>query len=311
MISVITPVFNGENYIAETIESVIAQTYTDWEYIIVDDGSTDGTPSLVKKYLNDDRIKYIRKANSGCSSARNRGIENAKGEYIAVLDADDVFYPQKLEMQLEYMEKNPACVALGTNADVVDAMGNIIFTSRQPDSNEEIKSKLPASPFFNSSILFRRIIFGKYEYDERLKCGAEDGYLTNQIAGEGEFMNMNKALIKYRIHPNSKGRRTRKCGDIILAEFAKLKTKQTLDDYEIERLNKISEKLKSSYKNEYNSYLCYLYFTYNEKIKRQKFSTYIFNSIKNYPFNLYNYYYLFLYLLPANMLKRYYNKEWL
>ena len=108
MVSVITPSHNTEKYIARTMDSVLAQTYNDWEMIIVDDLSTDNSPSIIESYAEKDpRIKLIRsKEKSGASGARNRAIEEANGKYIAFLDADDLWMPQKLEKQIEFMTEH-------------------------------------------------------------------------------------------------------------------------------------------------------------------------------------------------------------
>lgn len=108
MISVITPAYNAEAYVAETIESVLAQTYTDWEMIIVDDCSTDRTYEIAVRYSeNDGRIKVIRhENNSGVAAARNTALDAASGDYVAFLDSDDMWFPDKLRIQYDFMEKH-------------------------------------------------------------------------------------------------------------------------------------------------------------------------------------------------------------
>src|SRR3990170_2838516 len=103
-VSVIIPTYNREKYIVETLQSVFAQTFTDYEVIVIDDGSTDNTADVLRPYL--DRIVYIRKPNGGQGSARNVGIKVAKGEYIAFLDSDDLWMPEKLELQVKYLDNN-------------------------------------------------------------------------------------------------------------------------------------------------------------------------------------------------------------
>ena len=112
LVSIITPCYNGSDYIAETIESVMAQSYSNWEMIVVDDGSKDSTASIVQNYVEKDaRIKLIRQKNKGSAAARNNGIKSAKGRYIALLDSDDVWMPEFLEKQIAFMkEKNAVCV---------------------------------------------------------------------------------------------------------------------------------------------------------------------------------------------------------
>lgn len=107
LVSIIMPSYNTAKFISETIDSVLTQTYTNWELIIVDDCSTDNTDEVVKSFLSDDRIKYIKnEKNSGAAFSRNRALCEAKGKWIAFLDSDDLWLPEKLEKQIAFMEKN-------------------------------------------------------------------------------------------------------------------------------------------------------------------------------------------------------------
>ena len=107
LVSIIMPSYNTAKFISETIESVLAQTYTNWELIIVDDCSTDDTDAVVRPYLADGRIRYIKnEKNSGAAVSRNRALREAKGKWIAFLDSDDLWLPEKLEKQIAFMEQN-------------------------------------------------------------------------------------------------------------------------------------------------------------------------------------------------------------
>lgn len=107
LVSIIMPSYNTAKFISETIESVLAQTYTNWELIIVDDCSTDDTDAVIRPYLADDRIRYIKnEKNSGAAVSRNRALREAKGKWIAFLDSDDLWLPEKLEKQIAFMEQN-------------------------------------------------------------------------------------------------------------------------------------------------------------------------------------------------------------
>ena len=107
LVSIIMPSYNTAKFISETIYSVLTQTYTNWELIIVDDCSTDNTDEVAKPFLSDERIKYIKnEKNSGAAFSRNRALCEAKGKWIAFLDSDDLWLPEKLEKQIEFMEKN-------------------------------------------------------------------------------------------------------------------------------------------------------------------------------------------------------------
>ncbi len=104
MVSVIIPVYNGENMVKEAVDSVLSQTFKDFEVIVVDDGSKDNTRKVLEPYM--DRIKYFYQDNRGVAGARNRGIEESEGVYIAFLDQDDIWLPEKLELQAEYLDRN-------------------------------------------------------------------------------------------------------------------------------------------------------------------------------------------------------------
>ena len=111
-VSVIMPAYNGAKYISAAISSVQAQTFSGWELLIIDDGSTDATAEVVKKHLADSRILYVAQSNRGQAAARNRAIALAKGEWIAFLDQDDLWLPEKLQLQLAAAEREHGDVVL-------------------------------------------------------------------------------------------------------------------------------------------------------------------------------------------------------
>lgn len=125
LISIITPVYNSERFIEQTIRSVIEQTYKNWELILIDDCSTDKSYEIIKKYLcKEKRIKYIRlEKNSGAAVARNIGIQNAEGRFIAFLDSDDIWKANKLEKQIDFMLKNNIGFSF-TSYEIIDEYGN-------------------------------------------------------------------------------------------------------------------------------------------------------------------------------------------
>lgn len=126
LVSIITPSYNTARYIERTIESVKAQTYQNWEMIIVDDCSTDDTDSVVLPYLKDERIKYIKnEVNSGAAVSRNRALREAGGKWIAFLDSDDLWAPEKLEKQISFMKKNGYYFSY-TNYEEIDEKGQTL-----------------------------------------------------------------------------------------------------------------------------------------------------------------------------------------
>ncbi len=124
-VSIIMPTYNRCRFITKAIESVIEQTYSNWELIIVDDGSTDQTSEVVGKYVqNDSRIRYIKQKNAGCAAARNRALAEATGAYIAFIDDDDVYEPNKLQIQVEYLNENPKIGFVYSDSELIDVRGN-------------------------------------------------------------------------------------------------------------------------------------------------------------------------------------------
>lgn len=138
MISVVIPLYNKEHCIATTLQTILAQSYQDYEVVIVDDGSTDGSVSVVER-LCDSRIRLVRQNNAGVSVARNRGIEEARGELIAFLDADDEWKPDYLAIQMMLVEKYPQCDVFATNYEFRDSQGTVTPTT------------IRRLPFFESS----------------------------------------------------------------------------------------------------------------------------------------------------------------
>ena len=119
LVSIIMPSYNTASFIAESIQSVLAQSYKDWELIIVDDCSPDNTDDVVRPYLSDERIKYLKnEKNSGAAVSRNRALREAKGKWIAFLDSDDLWMPEKLEKQIRFMEKNGYCFSYTNYAEI-------------------------------------------------------------------------------------------------------------------------------------------------------------------------------------------------
>ena len=121
LVSVVMPVYNGEKYLAEAIDSILNQTFTDFEFIIVDDGSTDGSAEIIRTYQErDERVRLLQlERNMGIADARNAGIAVAKGEFIAAMDADDASLPERLEQQVQFLRSHPEIGGLGTMGRVV------------------------------------------------------------------------------------------------------------------------------------------------------------------------------------------------
>lgn len=202
-ISVVMSVYNAEKYLKEAIESILSQTFIEFEFIIINDGSTDTSLNIINSY-QDNRIILINQINHGLSKSLNKGIEIAKSDLIARMDADDISLPERLKKQYDYMLKNPDCVVVGTNATLIDQHGNYLYKSKLELTDKQIKLELPESPFFHSSTIFRKMhFFGAKKYPDNIFHYFDDKILWNKLARFGKFANLEEGLIKYRLVPES------------------------------------------------------------------------------------------------------------
>jgi glycosyltransferase involved in cell wall biosynthesis len=203
MLSVVMSVYNAEDFLKSAIESILNQTYRDFEFIIVNDGSSDKSLEIIETY-HDPRIIVINQLNQGLAKSLNNGIRIAKGEFIARMDADDISYSDRFEKQLGFLAVNPDCVVIGGNANCIDIEGNFLFKTNLALTNDEIKSLLPESPFFHSSTIFKKQSFVNVgQYPEEIFQYFEDKVLWNKMSGLGTFNNLPDTLIQYRMVPNS------------------------------------------------------------------------------------------------------------
>jgi glycosyltransferase involved in cell wall biosynthesis len=208
MISVITPAYNSEAFIQQAVESVLSQDFQQWEMIVVDDGSSDRTKEIVREFVaRDSRIRLIENQHGGVSTARNTGIELAKYEWIALLDADDVFLPGKLQMQFEAASRDPEVVLWGTYAYNIGESGRVYDMAQDgPTSRkafELLRKNGSVVMLKNSSTLFRReLALSLGGFDSRYDS-SEDTELWNRMAEHGPVIVIPKPLILYRFHPQS------------------------------------------------------------------------------------------------------------
>jgi glycosyltransferase involved in cell wall biosynthesis len=204
LVSVVIPAFNCDRYIVQAIESVFSQTYSNVEIIVVDDGSTDQTQHTLKPYL--DRIRYIHQQNQGVSAARNRGIEKASGEFIAFLDADDFFLPDKLADQVACFEAKPSLGVVSTGWYMVDEQGKEIIAEHKPWlglPHLNLETWLLWRPVLPSALMLRRKWLETNQFDTRLRY-AEDAELLIRLALMGcESAWLEKLSLGYRKHPSS------------------------------------------------------------------------------------------------------------
>jgi len=208
MISIIIPAYNAEKYITETIDSVLFQTYKDWELIIVDDGSTDDTAKIVKVFCDkDNRIQYFYKENSGVSDTRNYGMEKAKGDYIVFLDSDDVWLNIFLEETLSILKENKNIGVVNTNVQFIDYKSNktSIFYSgvTSSDINKLIFFELQNRTTGPSGTVLRTKLAKKINGFNKDLSNVADKMFYIQISKITTIANINKVLWYYRVHDDN------------------------------------------------------------------------------------------------------------
>ena len=203
LVSVAMAVCNVDHFLAESVEGVLGQTFRDFEFIIVDFGSTDNSKSIVSRYAaSESRIKFGEIPHCSLAEARNAACSLAQGKYIALMDADDVSVPDRLGWQVDFMEKHPEVGALGGAVEWIDTGGKALITRTNPVGNREIQSALlERSPLWQPSVLMRRDAFVGVGGYRSPFAPAEDYDLWLRMAEHFQLGNLRQVVLKYRIHP--------------------------------------------------------------------------------------------------------------
>ena len=204
-VSVIIPAYNAIAYLPKTLASVQQQTFKDFEVLVIDDGSTDSTADWVNS-LSDRNVQLIVQKNGGCASARNRGIQAAKGDYIAFLDADDIWEPSKLEKQAHILETSAAVGVVNTWISNIDSQGQPIGNLGTPDAEGKVWAQvIEENPIMcGSAPMVRRQCFDAVGLFDQSLRSAEDWDMWIRLAKKYEFAVVKEPLVRYRIHPKSK-----------------------------------------------------------------------------------------------------------
>lgn len=205
LVSVVMVTRNADRFLAESIDSILGQSFRDFEFIIVDFGSTDKTKAIVSGYAaRDSRIRLHEVPNCGLSEARNAGCLLARGKYIAIMDADDISVPNRLTLEVDFMEKHPRVGVLGGVTECIDAAGRTLDLQSHnfPSEDHEIRKALAVRcPFCQPTVLIRKeafILVGGYR---AVFAQAEDYDLWLRIAEHFQCANLTEVVLKYRIHP--------------------------------------------------------------------------------------------------------------
>lgn len=221
-ISVVMPVYNGEKYLREAMDSILGQTYTDFEFIIIDDGSKDSSAEIVRSY-DDPRIRFHQNEhNMGVAATLNRGLDLATGEYIARMDADDISLPERFAKQVAYMDEHPEVAVCGCDIELFGARYEKRIFAREP-------KQMRADMFFSCGLahptaMMRGELFGPggFRYNEQFSK-MEDYALWLEVLEKHDISCMPEVLLKYRIHP---GQVTNSTGPEVCAQAQRLKERQ-------------------------------------------------------------------------------------
>lgn len=207
LVSVLMPVYNAEPFLEDAIQSILDQSFNDFEFIIVDDGSSDGSLSILQEFSQKDtRIRLISRENKGISCSRNQLVKLAKGKYLAWMDSDDISLPNRLELMTSWLAANSCYNALGCKTILIDSEGCDICIWNTPMDHDGIDlwhiTGKGGAIVFASSMMLRDAVMSVGGFDEKL-TGAEDLDLFLRLAEKGKIANMDIVLYKYRQHIKS------------------------------------------------------------------------------------------------------------
>lgn len=308
-LTVLLPAYNVERYIAEAIDSVLAQTFKDFEFLIINDGSKDRTLEIIKSYT-DPRIRIIDQANMGLIDTLNKGMAIAAGDIIARIDADDVAFPQRLEHQLNFLNEHPDYVLVGAEVNIIDKDGAFLMKFPPPVgyTHEEISRRIEERcPFNHPSVMFRK--------EAALKAGGypknallfEDHLLWTKMLRIGKVCNLREVLMKYRFNPESVTVDEKWLGK----EFRAIRQRSIENGFVTEedavRLKEIVTS-SGSHKFKQGSYYAmigkkYLWDNPNSRLARANFR----EAIHYYPGNLTTYFLYMFSFFPQNLRVSFYN----
>jgi hypothetical protein len=202
-VSVVMGVFNGERYLREAVESILAQTFGDFEFIIIEDGSTDGTAEILSSYAKGDaRIRVVSQGNTGRAEALNRGIALAKARYVARMDADDISAAYRFKDQVDFLDAHTDVGLIGGAYEQIDAKGASMGTVRFPLSDPEIREAMERdNPICHPAVMFRKAAAEAAGGYRKALLDADDYDLWLRMAERTRFANLGEVVLLYRIHP--------------------------------------------------------------------------------------------------------------
>ena len=205
-LSVVMPVFNAGDFLIESISSVLNQSFTDFEFIVIDDGSTDGSDAVIRKFAaQDNRIVVIARENHGLVASLNEGIARARSNFIARMDADDIAMPNRLHTQIAYLHNHPECVCVGSDIEIMDDKGRklVVWHQLQTDALIQSGALEGHGTICHPSAMFRKDAFVQCGGYRAAMYPAEDLDLWLRLGEVGALANVDQVLLRYRMQPAS------------------------------------------------------------------------------------------------------------
>lgn len=205
-VTVLMPVYNADRFVAQTVESVLAQSFRDFEFLIINDGSTDGSLGILQSYARrDSRLRLVSRPNTGYVVALNEGLQLARGEFVARIDADDLAAPRRLELQVARMRAEPNLVALGSNADAIDEAGRTLGDYDVPPTHEEIEANhlRGSSSIHHPAVMLRPETVKRVGGYRREFMPCEDFDLWLRLGEIGRLANLPEKLLTKRLFVGS------------------------------------------------------------------------------------------------------------
>ncbi len=225
-ISVVMSLYNSAKYLREAVDSVLAQTFANFEFIIIDDGSSDDSVDIVRGY-DDVRIHLVCQKNAGLAAALNHAIDTAKTDFIARMDPDDRCFPERLAKQYQYLQGHADVALVGCAAMYITEGGDEIAAIHKQPYIEQEAMTMPETPCIHPSVMFRRDAFKRAGgYPDVMRYGGEDAVLFNRMLSFSAVANLSDVLLHYRLSPHSMSQRSARFNRLL----REMVCKQVLND---------------------------------------------------------------------------------
>jgi glycosyltransferase involved in cell wall biosynthesis len=306
-ISIVMPVYNGKEFLNKAIDSILNQSFKNFEFIIIDDGSTDSSKEIIRSYT-DNRIRFLEQENSGVAIALNNGIKISNSEIIARMDSDDISYPERLELQYTFLKSNPDYILVGSNTIIIDMNGEEVYKSRLPVTWDEIKTRLPEPSFFHSSVMFNKGYFNKAggypEKISRFNC-FEDSLLWNKMKDFGKMANIEQPLLYYRLTPGAVTSKSGKEAALLKKVYNEIIAENRIGEESIKNLAEIKKNIDpAERKRNYYLHIAKKYLWNNYQPPKARIN--ILKAIKVKPYLIYPLILFLLTLIPRGILYKIY-----